>query len=168
MDPVDHSREESTSPTVLIRPAVLDDEMSWRSMWAAYNAFYETTVPERVTDETWRRILDPNTPIGAILATENGVAVGFANYVVQPYTWSERPHCLMEDLFVIPEGRSRGAGRALIQYLIDLCRREEFPELYWITRENNATARRLYDTFTLPDGFIQYTIEVAPEPNHPQ
>jgi GNAT superfamily N-acetyltransferase len=129
-------------------------------MWAAYNQFYEASVPKNVTDSTWRRILDPESPIGSTLALEGDTSVGFANYVVQPYTWSDKPHCLMEDLFVDPTRRSRGAGRALIQYLIDQCKECGWSELYWITQETNAVARRLYDSFTPRDGFIQYTVEV--------
>jgi GNAT superfamily N-acetyltransferase len=156
------TNHESQTRPVSVRPAAKGDEAAWRRMWAAYNTFYEAIVPESVTAATWRRILDPSVPIGAVLALEYGAAIGFANYVVQPYTWSDRPHCLMEDLFVIPEARSKGAGRALINCLADLCRREGWTELYWITQANNAKARRLYDSFTQPDGFIQYTIEVHP------
>jgi GNAT superfamily N-acetyltransferase len=149
-----------------VRPVTAGDEAAWRAMWSAYNAFYETTVPERVTTMTWRRILDPIVPIGAVLAIAAEKPVGFANYVVQPYTWSIRPRCLMEDLFVVPDGRSRGTGRALIDYLLALCRSEGWTELYWITQSGNENARRLYDRFTPPDGFIQYTVELiadAPE-----
>jgi GNAT superfamily N-acetyltransferase len=129
-------------------------------MWADYNAFYEATVPDHVTRSTWSRILDPGFPFGAVLAVDGDTPMGFANYVIGPYTWSDRPHCLMEDLFVIPDARSRGVGRAIIRYLIDLCRTEGWTELFWITRESNGTARRLYDSFTPADGFIQYTIEL--------
>jgi hypothetical protein len=90
-----------------VRPVVPLDEKAWRSMWADYNAFYEATVPDHVTRSTWGRILDPGFPFGAVLAVDGDTPMGFANYVVGPYTWSDRPHCLMEDLFVIPNARSR-------------------------------------------------------------
>ena len=143
-----------------VRSVTTADEPAWRMMWAAYCAFYETVVPDEVTDSTWRRIMDSDFPFGAIIAVDREQALGFANYVVGPYTWSEQPHCLMEDLYVAQDARSKGVGHMLIQHLLDLCRSENWSELYWITRENNTTARRLYDRFTPPDGFIQYTIEL--------
>lgn len=146
---------------ITVRAVSADDEGEWRSMWAAYNAFYKTEIAEPVTAETWRRILDPEEPFGSILALDEQRPIGFANYVLHPFTWSIGRSCLMEDLFVRQDARREGAGAMLIQHLIDLGRREGWAKLYWITHETNQTARRLYDRFSPPDGFIQYTIPLS-------
>jgi GNAT superfamily N-acetyltransferase len=92
------------------------------------------------------------------VAVEGDHVVGFAIYVLHPFTWSERQICYLEDLFVAPETRGRGTGRLLIEHLIDLAATEGWGRVYWMTRADNETARRLYDRFAPADGFIRYTI----------
>jgi GNAT superfamily N-acetyltransferase len=142
-----------------IRPAIAADEAAWRAMWDGYCTFYEVAISASVTDVNWARILDPQSAVNAILAfDERGAAVGFANYILHPYTWSDQPACYLEDLFVAPEVRGGGAGHALITHLFELSRALGWSRLYWTTRETNATARRLYDRFSPADGFIRYTL----------
>jgi GNAT superfamily N-acetyltransferase len=115
-------------------------------------------VPEDVTASTWRRILDPASPVGGFLA-EAGVEIfGLANYVLHEFTWSDRPTCLLEDLFVSPAARGRGVGARLIEHLVERGRAEGWARVYWHTQEGNAVARRLYDRFCPADGFVRYTI----------
>jgi len=144
---------------VLIRAAEATDGAAWAEMWDGYAAFYQVSLSEQVTAATWARILDPASPIKALLATDShDGALGFANYVVHAYTWSDKPACYLEDLFVRPEARGRGAGRALIERLIALGGEQGWGRLYWMTREDNTTARQLYDHFSTADGFVRYTI----------
>ena len=98
---------------VVIRDIAPSDRPAWARMWRAYCDFYETAVPDRVTDHTWRTIMDASSPVGALMAERDGAPVGFANYVTHPYTWSDRPACYLEDLFVDPAARGQGAGRSL-------------------------------------------------------
>ena len=145
-------------PVALIRPAEPADEEGWRRLWAAYCDFYGAAVAEDVTAATWRRILDPEAPISALVASVGGRVEGFANIVLHQFTWSERPTCLLEDLFVAPAVRGRGVGRELIDHVLERARDEGWARVYWHTRADNAPARRLYDTFTPADGFVRYTV----------
>ena len=143
-----------------IRLANIDDEMVWREMWVNYNIFYGATVPESITASTWARIIDPVSSIGALVAIDRGVTIGFANYVLHNYTWSQEFACLMDDLFVIPKGRGKGAAKLMIQTLINMGKEHNWTRVYWMTRQGNATARGLYDEFCLMDGFVRYTISL--------
>jgi hypothetical protein len=67
---------------VTVRAATSADEPSWRELWAGYNAFYEATVPESVTQLTWRRILDPAAPIIGRVAERGGRVVGLSTSVL--------------------------------------------------------------------------------------
>jgi GNAT superfamily N-acetyltransferase len=92
--------------------------------------------------------------------------VGIANYVLHPFTWSDRPTCLLEDLYVAPDARRNGVGSQLIERLVERGRAEGWARVYWHTSEGNVTARRLYDRFCPADGFIRYTIPLrATEPS---
>lgn len=143
---------------MIIRDALPSDEQSWRRLWAAYNAFYETTVPEAVTAATWRRILDPASPIFARIAElEDGIA-GFSVSVLHEGTWTIAPICYIEDLFVEHSMRGRGLGHALIDDLITLGRERGWSRLYWHTGSSNIAARRLYDGFIKADDFVRYRL----------
>lgn len=146
---------------LVMRDVTIDDASEWRRLWDAYCAFYETEMPEHVTAATWRRILDPeNAAFGAIVAERESRLVGFANYVVHPYTWLDRDECLLHDLFVDPEVRGGGIGERLIVALQERGRDEGWARVYWLTKKTNERARHLYDRFAPADGFIRYNVPV--------
>ena len=146
---------------ITVRATSSADETRWRELWAGYNAFYEASVPEAVTQYTWRRILDPAYPVMGRVAELDGRVVGFSNSILHESTWAAAPVCYLEDLFVDPSVRGGGVGRKLLEDLVALARQNGWPHVYWRTRENNATARRLYDTFTLADDFVKYVVPVG-------
>ena len=141
-----------------VRAATHADEPRWRELWAGYNAFYEAKIPESITQATWRRILDPAAPILGRVAEADGRVVGFSNSVLHETTWATTPICYLEDLFVDPAMRGSGVGRMLLQDLVVLARQHGWSTLYWHTRGNNITARRLYDTFSPADDFVRYVV----------
>lgn len=141
-----------------VRAATYADEPRWRELWAGYNAFYEAKIPESVTQATWRRILDPAAPILGRVAEADGRVVGFSNSVLHESTWATTPICYLEDLFVEAAMRGSGVGRMLLQDLVVLARQHGWSTLYWHTRGNNTTARRLYDTFSPADDFVRYVV----------
>jgi GNAT superfamily N-acetyltransferase len=149
-----------------VRPARAADEAEWRRLWQCYCDFYAVTVSRDVTAALWRRILDEGSQIHALVAeTDEGLRfgprlVGFANYVLHPYTWGTEPICYLEDLFVTEDARGKGAGTALIEALIQLSREKGWPRLYWHTHRDNEVARSLYETFSPVDPFVRYTVKL--------
>lgn len=143
---------------VTIRDAAPADEAAWRALWASYIRFYQAEVPDEVTAATWRRILDPEAPLFARLAERGGAVAGFCVCVLHPGTWTTAPVCYLEDLFVSAEARGAGLGKALIEDLIGLARTRGWSRLYWHTRADNHTARRLYDRFATADDFVRYRL----------
>ncbi|MBC8138106.1 MAG: GNAT family N-acetyltransferase [Fibrella sp.] len=142
-----------------IRPAQASDETAWREMWLAYCTFYGQTLPESVTASVWARSRDGVSLINTVIAhDENGVPLGFANYVLHPHTWSDKTLCYLEDLYVRPEARGRNVGHALIEHLIETGKSLGWARVYWHTETGNAAARRLYDRFKPADDFVRYTV----------
>ncbi|MCA0434039.1 MAG: GNAT family N-acetyltransferase [Proteobacteria bacterium] len=141
---------------ILIRKAEAGDEARWRELFAAYNKFYRASVPEDVVRHTWARILDPQNGMEALVAVQDGRVVGICNYLFHDSTWSIRPSCYLEDLFVDPECRGGGAARKLILACEADARAKNARRLYWQTQEYNAAARSLYDTIVPRSSFIVY------------
>ncbi|WP_180900425.1 GNAT family N-acetyltransferase [Martelella soudanensis] len=142
----------------VIRSAAPTDKAAWLTLWQGYLAFYGTELDEAVTAMTWSRIIDPTSPVFTRLAVVDGVIAGFATCILHPRTWAVEPACYLEDLFVDPASRGSGVGRALIDDLIATGRRDGWTNLYWHTNDDNATARRLYDSYDKADGFVRYRL----------
>lgn len=142
---------------MIIRDPSPKDESAWRRLWSAYNGYYNASVPEVVTQLTWRRILDPHSAIFARLAENHGDVIGFTVSVLHEGTWTVEPICYLEDLFVEPGSRRQGAGRLLIQDLVDRAQARRWSRLYWHTRADNP-ARALYDQFATADDFVRYRL----------
>ena len=100
-----------TAPWI-VRPARADDFSDWLVMWRAYCASLDHSQSDEVSDGVWSRILDPSEPIWCILVCQAGDSPqGFAHYVLHPHTWSLKTVCYLEDIFIGPQTRGKGAGR---------------------------------------------------------
>jgi GNAT superfamily N-acetyltransferase len=144
--------------SLLIRDPLPDDEAAWRHLWAGYCAFYESTGAEAVTAATWKRIVTQGGTMLGRIALLDGVVRGFSISVLHQGSWTIRPICYLEDLFVDAKARGHGVGRGLITDLLKLAKERGWGRLYWHTRAGNATARRLYDEFAAADDFVRYRI----------
>lgn len=136
------------------------DYAAWRPLWDDYCTFYKVEIPEKVTARTWQRLIDPQFPLYGRVVRVQGRIAGFAIHVPHVSTWQEGAACYLEDLFVAPEARGTGAGRALIDDLLSICEQRGWDRLYWVTDNDNQTARRLYDCYNQADGIVRYTLKL--------
>ncbi len=142
---------------VRVRALAAGDHEAWLPLWQGYLAFYETEVSDAVSETTWRRIVDRDGPIHGLGAfDEAGRMVGLVHYLFHPVTWSAANRCYLEDLFVSPAARGTGAGRALIEAVYRAADEAGADQVYWLTAQNNATARRLYDRVARATPFMKY------------
>jgi GNAT superfamily N-acetyltransferase len=82
--------------------------------------------------------------------------VGIVHVVFHRSTWLPDMTCYLQDLYVHESQRGRRVGEALIERVALLAREKNAGRLYWLTQEDNATARKLYDRVAVAPGFIQY------------
>jgi GNAT superfamily N-acetyltransferase len=144
--------------TIDIAPMAAADEVDWRRLWRGYCDFYQAPVTEAQTALTWSRILDPDHVIQAFIARDaEGVALGMVTYQRQASTWVPGGDVYLEDLYVDPETRGAGVGRALIQAVEDAARALGCDRLFWHTGRDNTRARALYDKVAGPeDAHVRY------------
>ena len=141
----------------LIRPLQPDDQDEWRRLWTGYLAFYQTTVPEAVYASTFARLLgsDPRD-FSALVAERDGQLLGLTHYLFHRHCWKIEDVCYLQDLYVAPEARGTGLGRALIEAVYVMARERGCAKVHWLTHESNVTAQSLYDQLAVNEGFIQY------------
>ncbi len=128
----------------------------WLPLWKGYQKFYEVDISESVTSKTWERFLEPGQPMHAALAMEGARALGMVHWIYHRSTWTTGDYCYLQDLFVAPDARGKGVGRALIEHVYADARRCGASRVYWLTHESNQTAIQLYDRVADRSGFIQY------------
>lgn len=92
--------------------------------------------------------------VEAILAEWDGKAVGFALFFTNYSTFLTRPGLYLEDLFVAPEYRQLGIGKALLGYLAAIAQARQCGRLEWSVLDWNAPAIAFYERMgatVLPD-----------------
>lgn len=143
-----------------IRPLRAEDKDVWLDLWQGYVTFYQASISDDVTAVTWARLLDEMEPnmFGLVAVDKNDRSMGFVHCILHLNTWTDRDVCYLEDLFVNPRARGGGIGRALITAVVDRCKDNGWGKVYWLTKQDNAEARMLYEKLTPPSGFIQYVI----------
>ncbi len=142
------------------------DRPRWVELWRAYLAFYRTELPGTIYDSTWSRLMRDVEIHGLAARGADGI-VGITHFMFHPHTWSLRPACYLQDLYVDAAVRGTGAGRALIEAVADRAGAGGATRLYWLTQEDNAAARRLYDRLARTRGFIRYEYPLPAGADHP-
>jgi GNAT superfamily N-acetyltransferase len=81
---------------------------------------------------------------------------GIVHYLYHRSMWTVGNYCYLQDLFIDPNTRGLGLGRALIEAVYSEAKKAGASRVYWLTQEDNAQARALYDKLADRSGFIQY------------
>lgn len=139
-----------------IRLATPADEPQWAALWTAYNEFYQRTVDARATRRTWSALARNTGQPHGFVAELGGRLVGFTHYFFVPSTSDWTPRCYLQDLFADPDARGRGIGRALIEAVYADADDKNAAQVYWLTDQNNTSARQLYDRVASATPFIKY------------
>jgi GNAT superfamily N-acetyltransferase len=97
------------------------------------------------TEEDFRRALFAPAPVVfALVAGLAGDIIGMAVYFVSFSTWTGRHGLYLEDLFVVPQQRSRGVGRALLGALAARAVERGWARLEWAVLDWNQPAIDFY------------------------
>jgi len=111
-------------------------------------ATYERAPDEvTATEEQLVEVLFGERPAAdVLLAFEGKLPVGFAVYFYNFSTWLARPGLYLEDLFVKPEKRGKGYGRALLVELAKIARDRGCGRMEWAVLNWNEPAIKFYQT----------------------
>lgn len=109
-------------------------------------ATYEKMLDEVTATEDKLRatLFGPNPRAECLLAWDRDSAIGFALFFHNYSTFLGQPGLYLEDLFVTPEARGKGAGRLLLQKLAALARERECGRLEWAVLDWNKPAIDFY------------------------
>jgi GNAT superfamily N-acetyltransferase len=143
-----------------IRPYRRSDAKDFVRLVRALAAYEKLKPP---TAEAARRLLgDIGRRIRVLMAEEDGVCVGYAIYLFTYSSFLARPTLYLEDVFVMPEHRGRGLGRAFIDVLLREARREGCGRMEWVVLRWNKPALRFYEKLGARplDEWITYRLDL--------
>jgi len=133
--------------TLSIRPATPAD-LPLIAQFIRDLADYEKLAHEvRFEEETLGAKLFGARPYAEVVIGElAGVPQGFALFFHNFSTFEGRPGIYLEDLFVRPEARGSGLGKALLIHLAALCTERDCARLEWSVLDWNAPAIGFYQS----------------------
>ncbi|HUZ35303.1 MAG TPA: GNAT family N-acetyltransferase [Streptosporangiaceae bacterium] len=131
----------------MIRPGRAGDIPAIHQMvrdLAAYErGLHEVTATQ---DDLRAALLAPRPSLFAHVAEEDGQLVGFALWFLNYSSWAGRHGIYLEDLYVAPERRGQGHGRALLAELARICVERGYRRLEWWVLDWNSPARAFYES----------------------
>lgn len=137
---------------VRVRPATADDAALILAFIQALADYEKLAHEARATLGDIRRdLFGPNPRAFSDIAEIAGAPVGFALWFYNYSTFRGRAGIWLEDLFVKPEARGRGAGKALLAGLARRCASEDLARLEWSVLDWNAPSIALLRFAGSPD-----------------
>ncbi len=147
--------------SITVRPLQASDREEWNPLWQGYLAFYETELPDDMTEHTWSRLISDDPELMGIAALDKeGHVIGIAHYFFHQSTWSKGGYCYLEDLFVDPRIRGGGTGEALVKTVETQAKLNGCTLLYWVTQHENFRARGLYNRLAGSSTAVKYEIDL--------
>jgi len=109
-------------------------------------AIYERAESSVQTDEAGIRasLFGPEAKAHALICESAGVAIGYAVYFYNYSTWLGRNGIYLEDLYVSPDRRGSGAGKALLQHIARIAVAEGCGRFEWSVLDWNEPAIQFY------------------------
>jgi ribosomal protein S18 acetylase RimI-like enzyme len=144
------------------RASVRDADAAGRLLDDFNREFDEPTPGPQVLAERVRALLEHGDTI-VLLGGEG--PDGLAVLRFRPAIWTAALECYLAELYVAPERRGRGLGRALMQEAMEVARLEGADHMDLGTGEDDVAARALYESLGFdnrggrPDGPVNYFYE---------
>lgn len=145
--------------TVSIRAIEAKDRAEWNVLYQGYADFYGVPQDDQMRDTVFGWIMDDAHEVKGLVADKDGTLIGLTHY--RPYASPLRAvtNCFLDDLFVAPDARGSGAAQALIGGVEDVAKANGWSLVRWITAEDNARARKVYDQMAQATPWVTYDLK---------
>jgi GNAT superfamily N-acetyltransferase len=147
-----------TGNAITVRAVSDSDFDRWAQLYRGYREFYRLQPEEDVIRRVWTWLHDDAIEVRGLLAEHRGRIVGLAHYRRFHRPSSGTVGLYLDDLFTDPAARRSGAGRALLTSIGSRAAAEGCSVVRWITADDNAPARSLYDEVARATPWVTYDL----------
>jgi GNAT superfamily N-acetyltransferase len=131
----------------LLRSATIDDIPLILGFIRDLAAYEKLSGEFVATEEKLRTTLFAEPPAAHVVIAEvDGQPAGFALYFFNYSTFLAQPGLYLEDLFVKPEHRGRGIGKALLLHLAKIAHQRGCGRMEWTVLDWNESAIAFYES----------------------
>ncbi len=132
---------------LLIRQAASSDAGQILYFIKAIAEFEELSEEVKATEENILKYLfGEHSVASCLLAFEDEICIGFALYFKNFSTFVCKPGIYLEDLFVEPNFRGKGYGKALLMELVQLAKSLDYGRVEWSVLNWNKSAIDFYES----------------------
>lgn len=130
---------------LVVRAATIDD-VGVLFKFIKDLAIYEKAEHEVLaTEQTLKEsIFATNSHVYALICELDGVAIGSAIYFFNYSTWLAKSGLYLEDLYVMPEYRGKGAGVKLLKAMAAIAQEKDCARFEWSCLDWNTPSREFY------------------------
>ena len=146
--------------SLTVRPIEAADRLAWDALYAGYAEFYGVEQTQDMRDRVFGWLLEHAHEVNGFCVFHEGQMVGFTHYRVFARPLAAATGLYLDDLFVTPDARGTGAAGALIDAVRVEAEAQGHSVVRWITAEDNARARGLYDKIADQTAWVTYDIKV--------
>lgn len=112
-------------------------------------------------DDIRKSIFGPDSTTQALICSIDGIEIGFAVYFYNYSTWLGKNGLYLEDLYVSPQHRQAGAGKALLKHLANIALANNCGRFEWSVLDWNEPAIRFYQSLgaKAQDEWVAYRLQ---------
>lgn len=130
-----------------IRPATIDDVpllMRFVRELAVYEkAEHEVLATE---DDLRDKMFGPDSRVEALICEWQGEPIGHAIFFMNFSTWLGKYGIFLEELYITPDQRGNGAGKALLKHVAAIAVERDCGRFEWSVLDWNEPAIRFYES----------------------
>jgi ribosomal protein S18 acetylase RimI-like enzyme len=131
----------------------------WRTHYGRYSEALREPVDDAIARTVWSWLLARTHGVEGLLAIDAADRVaGFVHFRPFARTLHGNEACFLDDLWVDEPHRGSGLAEALIDAVCSIARERGWTEVRWVSNEDNAHARRLYERIATDGRLITYRI----------
>lgn len=144
----------------LVRDLEKSDRMSWVELYRGYREFYGVPASDEAVATTWGWMIGREHGLRGIVAIDaRGQVMALANLRLFARPSAGKMGLYLDDLFTAPAARGTGAASALLRRASEIANQEGANIVRWITADDNAVARRVYDHHATATPWVTYDMQ---------
>ena len=129
----------------MIRNIEIKDKLEWEKLYQGYADFYKVEITKETLNTVWNWLHDLKHELNGLVYEIDNHIVAIAHYRQMPSPIRGKNIGFLDDLYVHPDFRGRKIGEDIINKLNEISKEKGWGLIRWITRNDNHSAKSLYD-----------------------